>query len=695
MISIKPNLSRLYKLFLGIALFAFCSGAMVSCQGVTIEIINPSNLQQNKQQILSGEIISETANPTLYDGCELICAGGITEIIDGVFQVNSYLNDNVQTFVVADDSYNVYLLSRMSVDQGSNIRIDSYTTAVALVTLHPLFAPIKSNEYDEVVNIITSSSKFENLHNEVKNTVARRQDIFDVDNEALLLALNDLMEDISDETNNENFSDSLDDIVPDSTRAIYDNPTVYPFHVDISGNVLTIRNVGLTPSYYGYVSEASGAQTPFSVPSRFDYGGMDIFKENIDEFMLGDPRTFNFTYQGQYKFHLSRMNASATADFYLRLANSILTSFGLSVGNDALQEVGNAVSRAMINAGSGVNDALSDPMDWVGIAYGAVVEWMAQDYWEAVGKGGIVQLGNVLSNSLILYDKLKGVLNASLRLAHALSAPEEVNFCLCYYDGEISTCSVARLYEVSGNNQQGYSTQRLLLPLVVQVETLGDDGVYRDANTYHRIKFEVISGGGSVEDMLVSADNNNQASTYWTLGDDGDQKVKVTVVDIVTEKEISNPIYFVADVSSAQVTIRLDWSKHSCATDIDLHVVDPYGEEIAYYNMSSSSGGYLDRDDIYGPGPEHIRWTDAPVGTYKIYVHYYPNEEEDRSVTSYKVTVNADGVVYQPKIGSIAYDQFVPVGQFTIGESSGTYPMSFSVLNETKVVSNIILPKKK
>lgn len=695
MISIKPNLSRLYKLFLGIALFAFCSGAMVSCQGVTIEIINPSNSQQNKQQILSGEIISETANPTLYDGCELICAGGITEIIDGVFQVNSYVNDNVQTFVVADDSYNVYLLSRMSVDQGSNIRIDSYTTAVALVTLHPLFAPIKSNEYDEVVNIITSSSKFENLHNEVKNTVVRRQDIFDVDNEALLLALNDLMEDISDETNNENFSDSLDDIVPDSTRAIYDNPTVYPFHVDISGNVLTIRNVGLTPSYYGYVSEASGAQTPFSVPSRFDYGGMDIFKENIDEFMLGDPRTFNFTYQGQYKFHLSRMNASATADFYLRLANSILTSFGLSVGNDALQEVGNAVSRAMINAGSGVNDALSDPMDWVGIAYGAVVEWMVQDYWEAVGKGGIVQLGKVLSNSLILYDKLKGVLNASLRLAHALSAPEEVNFCLCYYDGEISTCSVARLYEVSGNNQQGYSTQRLLLPLVVQVETLGDDGVYRDANTYHRIKFEVISGGGSVEDMLVSADNNNQASTYWTLGDDGDQKVKVTVVDIVTEKEISNPIYFVADVSSAQVTIRLDWSKHSCATDIDLHVVDPYGEEIAYYNMSSSSGGYLDRDDTYGPGPEHIRWTDAPVGTYKIYVHYYPNEAEDRSVTSYKVTVNADGVAYQPKIGSIAYDQFVPVGQFTIGESSGTYPMSFSVLNETKAVSNIILPKKK
>lgn len=695
MISIKPNLSRLYKLFLGIVLFAFCSSAMVSCQGVTIEIINPSNSQQNKQQILSGEIISETANPTLYDGCELLCAGGITEIIDGVFQVNSYVNDNVQTFVVADDSYNVYLLSRMSVDQGSNIRIDSYTTAVALVTLHPLFAPIKSNEYDEVVNIITSSSKFENLHNEVKNAVVRRQDIFDVDNEALLLALNDLMEDISDETNNENFSGSLDDIVPGSTRAIYDNPTVYPFHVDISGNVLTIRNVGLTPSYYGYVSEASGAQTPFSVPSRFDYGGMDIFKENIDEFMLGDPRTFNFTDQGQYKFHLSRMNASATADFYLRLANSILTSLGLSLGYDALQEVGNAVSRAMINAGSGVNDALSDPMDWVGIAYGAVVEWMVQDYWEVVGKGGIVQLGKVLSNSLIIYEKLKGVFNASLRLAHALSAPEEVNFCLCYYDGEISTCSVARLYEVSGNNQQGYSNQRLLLPLVVQVETLGDDGVYRDANTYHRIKFEVISGGGSVEDMLVSADNNNQASTYWTLGDDGDQEVKVTVVDIVTEKEISNPIYFVADVSSAQVTIRLDWSKHSCATDIDLHVVDPYGEEIAYYNMSSSSGGYLDRDDTYGPGPEHIRWTDAPVGTYKIYVHYYPNEAEDRSVTSYKVTVNADGVAYQPKMGSIAYDQFVPVGQFTIGESSGTYPMSFSVLNETKAVGNIILPKKK
>lgn len=53
----------------------------------------------------------------------------------------------------------------------------------------------------------------------------------------------------------------------------------------------------------------------------------------------------------------------------------------------------------------------------------------------------------------------------------------------------------------------------------------------------------------------------------------------------------------------------------------------------------------------------------------KIYVHYYPNNDPDRYITSYKVSFTAGGVAYQPKSGSIAYDQMIVVGQFTIGEN--------------------------
>lgn len=217
-----------------------------------------------------------------------------------------------------------------------------------------------------------------------------------------------------------------------------------------------------------------------------------------------------------------------------------------------------------------------------------------------------------------------------------------------------------------------------------------DVSLYNDCNILSITDIANIDNGT----FEVAAYSNNQASTYWTLGESGEQKVKAAVVDIITDKEISDPVYFTAELDSAEITIRLDWSKHSCNTDIDLHVIDPYEEEIAYYNMTSASGGYLDRDDTVGPGPEHIRWSNAPVGTYKIYVHYYPNGAEDRSITSYKVSVNADGVTYQPKTGSIAYDQFIPVGQFTIGESSTTRSIPSVTLDNTAPVEKKIFPKK-
>lgn len=652
---------------------------------------------QNREEVMDGTIALGAGDAEAYDGFEVICAGGEAEISQGKFQVNTYVNTNVQTFVVADEQDNIYLMSRSSLAREDKVTLDARTTAIALVTMHPLFSPVGASDYNQVIQIVTGSPKFAALYQEVEKAVAEKRPIFDESNENLLLALSSVMEDISSTVDEEDYTGSLDDIVSAANRAaraIYENPKVYPFHADITGNVLTLRNVGLTPSYYGTVTEASGQETAFSVPARSDYGGMDLFKENMDEFMLGAPRKFTFTQQGEYQFNLSRMNAAATADFYLKLANSLLTSLGLELDNAVLQEVGNAISIAMINAGSGVNDQVTEPMAWVGIAYDAIVQWMQQDYWEAVGKGGIVRLGKVLSGSLNFYNKIKGVFNASMRLAHALSAPEEVNFCLCYYNNEVSTCSEAYLYRVSGDGQQGYANQKLLLPLVVQVETLGEDGVYRDANSYHRVKFEVISGGGKVDSEEVSADSDNRASTYWTLGSEGEQVVQATVVDIITGKQISEAVYFTASLDNAQITIRLDWSKHSGNTDIDLHVVDPYGEEIAYYNMRSASGGYLDRDDRVGPGPEHIRWSSAPAGTYKIYVHYYPNGAEDRSVTSYTVTVTANGVTYLPKSGSIAYDQKVPVGQFTIGSSRDNRAVAAPELDESDYVSDKPLPKK-
>lgn len=84
----------------------------------------------------------------------------------------------------------------------------------------------------------------------------------------------------------------------------------------------------------------------------------------------------------------------------------------------------------------------------------------------------------------------------------------------------------------------------------------------------------------------------------------------------------------------------LSWN--TSRTDIDLHVTDPSGQTIYYGSPSSSTGGYLDRDDTDGFGPENIYWTNnIPEGVYRVSVNYFGCEDESSCPpTSYTITIS-------------------------------------------------------
>lgn len=94
--------------------------------------------------------------------------------------------------------------------------------------------------------------------------------------------------------------------------------------------------------------------------------------------------------------------------------------------------------------------------------------------------------------------------------------------------------------------------------------------------------------------------------------------------------------------SEGVLQFGLSWTTND--TDIDLWVTDPAGEKIYYGHEASASGGYLDRDDVDGYGPENIYWVkDIPDGTYTVQVHYYG--PSDGPATPYIVkVVNGLGV---------------------------------------------------
>ena len=82
---------------------------------------------------------------------------------------------------------------------------------------------------------------------------------------------------------------------------------------------------------------------------------------------------------------------------------------------------------------------------------------------------------------------------------------------------------------------------------------------------------------------------------------------------------------------SGDVRISLMWNNRN---DLDLHVLDPNGEEINYQHRRARSGGLLDIDmnagaPLRAPAVENIFWPErgAPAGRYKVYVNFYARHD--------------------------------------------------------------------
>lgn len=101
----------------------------------------------------------------------------------------------------------------------------------------------------------------------------------------------------------------------------------------------------------------------------------------------------------------------------------------------------------------------------------------------------------------------------------------------------------------------------------------------------------------------------------------------------------------VLPAATGDVQVSVSWDS---ASDVDLHVVEPSGEEIYYAAPTSRTAGALDLDSNAGCGidnknNENIRWPAgrAPGGNYTVRVNYWSSCGV--TATNYVVTVNNGG----------------------------------------------------
>jgi hypothetical protein len=98
-------------------------------------------------------------------------------------------------------------------------------------------------------------------------------------------------------------------------------------------------------------------------------------------------------------------------------------------------------------------------------------------------------------------------------------------------------------------------------------------------------------------------------------------------------------------VGSGDIQVTVAWDTDA---DVDLHVVDPGGEEIYWANRQSASGGQLDLDSNAACAADDVRnenisWPvgTAPQGDYTVRVDYWSNCAAPE--TNYMVVIHNEG----------------------------------------------------
>ncbi len=125
--------------------------------------------------------------------------------------------------------------------------------------------------------------------------------------------------------------------------------------------------------------------------------------------------------------------------------------------------------------------------------------------------------------------------------------------------------------------------------------------------------------------------------------------VSYAIGDAQTLGPYSSLITRVIHVGNGDIQVSVSWSDSS---DVDLHVLDPSGEEIYYGHQHASSGGQLDLDSNAACSPsggvfksnENVVWPtgQGPHGTYTVKLDYWSSCTASKP-TDYVVTVAVVG----------------------------------------------------
>jgi hypothetical protein len=117
------------------------------------------------------------------------------------------------------------------------------------------------------------------------------------------------------------------------------------------------------------------------------------------------------------------------------------------------------------------------------------------------------------------------------------------------------------------------------------------------------------------------------------------------------------------------VKLRIVMSWDVDQTDIDIHVLEPNGEEAFFSNRRTSEGGFVSEDVTTGYGPEEYLKKDLERGVYKICSNYFASHQTSLTgAATITVCVYTDWGTKDEKFELITFRLDKPKKKLLIGE---------------------------
>ncbi len=602
----------------------------------------------------------------------------------GSFSLDVVDKTNYQLLIVKDTSNNPVLLTYAG-SQG-NVAVSPETTAMSLVTMHPIFWGMYRQYFTQIQSSIKSHPSFEVLKQYIETILVQsdyKLDSYLNYDTPVITLINEIALDVAKQVFPQIQTQSINPLGTPSVPTSCEFPCIS--NAKTSGKNVAMINP--THVYYGGgVYKTNNEVVDIRVLDKVSGLTEDIWNfitggYKSEELSLGSG-TYNILISKKINFDPNRPEGLATIQNTVFLLTQIFSvfldlAFGGGSPNDTIAgfvaKAGacliNGKVRISLNYENRIKSAL-DNGDLVG--YFMANAYIGPDEFEPLFSCAIKGLVDTsIKESIkmvagLALNVVSGGLTSTIAVGYRfinylipwgwdyVFKPHELSYNITVSNNQLSDVTPSKIppYITVSSDAEWTKVNGEAITLTAQASDI--DGVITN--------YQWTADGGSIQ-------SSGDTATWSPPSTSGLYTITVEVTDDDNLKvRASKQLRAVSeDKINIGMQVILTWDVGPY-TDVDLHVIDPNGERVYFEHMRSAIGGWLDIDDVDGYGPETFTLPNPISGTYYIKVNFYDDEGAIGQPVYPSVTITLNkGTVFEV---SKNYGPYM----LTVADHNGTDP---------------------